>query len=97
MSITTGERGDLAPQHQPLGAPIRPAPAPTPTAPKVIKPGIVQSADGYLSTDIAPPSAPVHACSTCIDVRTSIGSHPCNSCSYPGRQNWWPASKGARP
>lgn len=92
MSIPTGERG-LEPQAQPLGAPIRPAPA-APAAPREIKPGIVQGADGKLSTNIAPPEQ--RMCSTCIDLRTSMQHHPCSSCTYPDRPHWWPAAKGAR-
>jgi hypothetical protein len=96
MSLNTGERGELEPQQQPLGAPIRPTPAPAPAAPKVIKPGIIQGTDGRLSTDITPPGMN-GACSTCIDVSASIQSYPCNCCAYPDRPNWWPASRGARP
>ena len=97
MSLNTGERGDLAPQQQPLGAPTRPAPAPAPATPKVIGPGIIQGADGRLSTDIAPPAADRTACASCIDLKRLMASSPCNSCFYPGRQNWWPAARGARP
>jgi hypothetical protein len=97
MSLNTGERGDLAPQQQPLVAPSRPAPAPAPTAPKVIRPGIIQGADGRLSTDIAPPAAATPACASCIDVKRSMASYPCSACTYPNRPHWWSASKGARP
>ena len=96
MSLNTGERGDLAPQAQPLGAPIR-KPSAAPVAQREISPGIWRAADGSLSTNIPPPAAPVPACSTCIDVRTSMQHHPCRSCAYPDRPHWWPASKGARP
>ena len=97
MSIPTGERGDLAPQQQPLGAPIRPAPAPTPAAPKVIRPGIIQGADGRLSTDIVTPAAAKPACASCIDVKCSLASYPCSTCTYPDLPHWWPAAQGARP
>ena len=97
MSLNTGERGDLAPQQQPLGAPTRPAPAPAPTTPTVIRPGIVQGADGRLSTDIAPPAAATPACTSCIDVKRSMASYPCSRCTFPDRPHWWPAARGARP
>ena len=97
MSINTGERGDLAPQQQPLGAPTRPAPTPTPAAPKVIRPGIIQHADGRLSTDIAQPAAATPACASCIDVKRSMTSYPCSRCTFPDRPHWWPAARGARP
>ena len=97
MSLNTGERGDLTPQQQPLGAPTRPAPTPAPATPKVIGPGIIQHADGRLSTDIAPPAAATPACSSCIDVKRSMASYPCSTCTYPNRPHWWPAARGARP
>lgn len=88
MSIPTGERGDLAPQQQPLGAPIRQQPAPAPKPAEHVRGSIWRTSDGRLETrdhprDPEPAAVVARVCGTCMNLVLPMPDEcqRCVSCS----------------